>query len=287
MDELELLGATLTKPDPSAETVDRRRHQLQNAMREPVRRRRSRRPVIAIGVAAATGAAAVAIVVTGGESPDSTSRDGTAVVQMSGPQVLLAAATVAETKPAASGTYWHVKKAAPSSGDHQTVETWTTADGRRWIRFDGGTLRKVPGRQPVTVRGTDLGIAEIAKLPTSAAGLKATLLKSRTTEQKHAQITKETNLLLLLTDLLSDVPAPPKVRAAALRALATLPHVKNLGKVPGGQSLLFAGDGGGTKLVVNPKTSEVNAEGYADINGKQESMGGITSTSRWTDELPR
>ncbi|GAA0553517.1 CU044_5270 family protein [Actinomadura livida] len=285
MDDLQLLGATLTKPEPSAEIIERGRYQLQNAMREPVRRRRAWRPVLAIGVAAATGAAAVAIV-TGGGSPDPT-REGTATVQMSGPQVLLAAATVAETKPAASGTYWHVKSVAPSSANIKTFESWTTADGRQWVRYDGGALKRLPGRHPITVRGTRLGLAQIAELPTSATELKATLLSSRTAGQKRAQITEETNLLLLLTDLLSDVPAPPKVRAAALRALATLPHVKNLGKVPGGQSLLFAGDGGGTKLVVNPKTSEVNAEGYADVNGKQESMGGITSTSRWTDTLPR
>ncbi|TDB94877.1 CU044_5270 family protein [Actinomadura sp. 7K534] len=285
MDDLQLIGATLTKPEPSAETIERGRHQLQNAMREPVRRRRAWRPVLAIGVAAATGAAAVALV-TGGGSPDPAG-EGTATVQMSGPQVLLAAATVAETKPAASGTYWHVKSVAPNSANFKTFESWTTVDGRQWVRYDEGALKKLPGRHPITVRGTRLGLAQIAELPTSAAELKATLLNSRTTGQKRAQITEETNLLLLLTDLLSDVPAPPKVRAAALRALATLPHVKNLGKVPGGQSLLFAADGGGTELVVNPETSEVNAEGYADVNGKRESMGGISSTSRWTDELPR
>ncbi|MFG2088662.1 MULTISPECIES: hypothetical protein [unclassified Spirillospora] len=113
------------------------------------------------------------------------------------------------------------------------------------------------------------------------------MLKSRTTEQENAEITEETHLLLLLTGLLGDVPAPPKVRAAALRALAALPHVENRGKVPGGQSLLFAADGGGTNLVVNPKTSAVNAEGFADINGGRESMGSTNSTSGWTNELPR
>ncbi|TDC58937.1 hypothetical protein E1200_32740 [Actinomadura sp. GC306] len=287
MDDLRLLGATLTKPDPSDETVEAGRRRLQIAMREPVRRRRARRPVIAIGVAVATGGAAVAIVVGGGGAPDAGSKDGTAVVQMSGSQVLLAAATAAETKPAGSGRYWYVRSHSPSSANYKTFESWTTVDGRQWSRFDGGALETSPERSPITVRGTRLGLAEIAELPTSANELKATLLKSRTTEQRRAQITEETSLLVLLTDLLSDVPAPPKVRAAALRALATLPHVKNLGKAPGGQKLLFAGDGGGTKLVVNPKTSEVSAEGYADVNGKQESMGGTTSASRWTDELPR
>ncbi|MFD0532629.1 hypothetical protein ACFQY7_01240 [Actinomadura luteofluorescens] len=98
---------------------------------------------------------------------------------------------------------------------------------------------------------------------------------------------RETLTIMLLENLLSEVPAPPKVRAAALRALASLPDVKNLGRVPGGQSLQFSGQGGGTKLVVDPKTSAVSGEGYADINGRQESMGQTTITAAWTNEPPR
>lgn len=33
MDELQLLGTLLAKPDPSPDAVDRGRHQLQNTMR--------------------------------------------------------------------------------------------------------------------------------------------------------------------------------------------------------------------------------------------------------------
>ncbi|OLT37362.1 hypothetical protein BJF79_29680 [Actinomadura sp. CNU-125] len=279
MDDLKIIEAALTKPGPSADTVDRRRRQLRDTMRGPVRRR-SRRPFIAIGVTAATAAAAIAIVTTGGE-PTPPSEGGTSVVQMSGPQVLLAAATAAEAQPARSGKYWHVKRADPGGA---YFESWTTADGRRWTSVQGKPITEVPGRHPIGLRATDLDMADIAELPTSPAELTSTLLGAY---KEKPEITKETLTLLVLTDLLSEVPAPPKVRAAALRALAALPNVKNTGDVDGGKSLLFAGDGGGTKLIVNPKTSEINAEGYADINGTQESMGGTTTTAEWTNELPQ
>lgn len=288
MDELQLLEATLTKPAPSADVIDRRRHQLQDTMRGPVRARRSRlsrRPMIMIGVTAATAAASVAIVATDA-APPSPSKDGEIAVQMSGSQVLLVAATAAESKPATTGTYWHVKSVGP---EHRIYESWTKTDGQRWYRLQGEPVTKLPGRHPIRVRRTDLGVAQIAKLPTSAAALKVKLLKSATVPAKNSKdpMVKETFTIMLLGDLLSRVPAPPKVRAAAFRALAELPHIKNQGRVSGGQSLLFSGQGGGTKLVVDPKTTAVSAEGFADINGKQESMGGSTITAGWTDRLPR
>ncbi|QFG22748.1 CU044_5270 family protein [Actinomadura sp. WMMB 499] len=289
-DDLRLLAATLTKPEPSADTVERRRHQLQNEMRRPARaRRRSRRPLIAIGTAAATAAAAVAIVVTDGGSPAPPSGDRTTVAQMSGPQVLLAAATVAESQPKTSGTYWHIEQAGrPGTPMAGTVETWTTVDGRKWVRIDDGKLTRRPGRHPIALRGTDLELADIEKLPTTPEELKKALLEwaSRGT-WTEAQITQESNMVYWLSSLLAELPAPPKVRAAALRALATLPNVENRGKVPGGQSLVFAGDGGGTKLVIDLENATVNGEGYADINGTEEGMGAITTTAGWTDEPPR
>jgi hypothetical protein len=42
-----------------------------------------------------------------------------------------------------------------------------------------------------------------------------------------------------LVSLVSQLPAPPKVRAAAFRAIASYPDVKNLGPVDGGQGLQF------------------------------------------------
>ncbi|MGW2309639.1 CU044_5270 family protein [Actinomadura luteofluorescens] len=288
MDDLQLLEAALTKPEPSAETLDRRRHQLQNTMRGPVRTHRSRRPMLAIGATAAAGTVAVAVAATGALAPGSAHKDRTTTAEMSGSQVLLVAATTAETKPAASGTYWHVKNVG-ATGTAQTFESWTTTDGRRWVRVQGGAVTKLPGRHPITVRRTHLRMEQVAKLPASPSALKARLLGSATVPAKDSKnpAVRETLTIMLLENLLSEVPAPPKVRAAALRALASLPDVKNLGRVPGGQSLQFSGQGGGTKLVVDPKTSAVSGEGYADINGRQESMGQTTTTAAWTNEPPR
>ncbi|RSN64086.1 CU044_5270 family protein [Actinomadura sp. WAC 06369] len=294
-DDLRLLAAALAKPEPSADTVERRRHQLRNTMREPARaprRRRSRRPLLALGTAAATAAAAVTVIVASDTGPSAPppSRNGTAVAEMSGPQVLLAAATVAEAQPATSGTYWYVRSAGRSgTANAGTYESWTTADGRRWYRAEGKAVTRLPGRHPIALERAGLELAEIERLPTDPEELKKALLEgaSGVPAAEKGDITQETLMLMLLSDLLVELPAPPKVRAAALRALAALPHVENKGKAPGGQSLLFAGDGGGTKLLVDLKNAAVQTEGYADVNGKQESMGVRTTTARWTDEPPR
>ncbi|MFV2172565.1 CU044_5270 family protein [Actinomadura sp. LOL_016] len=282
MDDLKIIEAALTKPEPSSDTIDRRRHQLQNAMREPVRARRSRRPFIAIGVTAATAVAAVTVVTSGGESPGQPG-DRSPVVQMSGRQALLAAATAAEAGPGASGKYWHVERTRLHSGEYPTFESWTMADGRQWSRVGDGPVAKVPGRHPIVVPGTDLGMAEIAELPTAPAEMKSALLD---TEFKNPETPKEMRTLFLLTGLLSRVPAPPKVRATALRVLATLPDVVNTGKADDGQSLVFAWKGGGPKLIVNPKTAAIRTEGSVGANGEAASTG-LGVTARWTDELPR
>jgi hypothetical protein len=92
--------------------------------------------------------------------------------------------------------------------------------------------------------------------------------------------------LYVLSGLLDEVPAPSKVRAAAFRALAALPHITNLGRVEGGYSLRFAMGDGGTQLVVDPKTTTVMAEGFTSFGGGKQSMGTDTRTGEWTNQLP-
>src|SRR2546423_201221 len=64
---------------------------------------------------------------------------------VTGQEVLLAAATVAERTPAGTGKYWHVKITEGTFA----LEFWTTADGHQWYRGakSGGHLQSV-GVQP-------------------------------------------------------------------------------------------------------------------------------------------
>jgi len=48
-------------------------------------------------------------------------------------------------------------------------------------------------------------------------------------------------VLTTLVRLLTDLPVPPAVRAAAFRALASMPSVTSLGPADGGQALLITG----------------------------------------------
>src|SRR4051812_39774665 len=130
MDELQLLRAVLTEPDPSSDVVDRSHHRLQNTMRHPVRRRRVPRAAAALGLTAA--AATVAVVIASNvTAPPTTPGSPPAAVPPSGRQILLAAATTAESKPATSGTYWHVHSVgvSPDGRIRLTTGIWTRHDG--------------------------------------------------------------------------------------------------------------------------------------------------------------
>lgn len=87
--------------------------------------------------------------------------------------------------------------------------------------------------------------------------------------------------------LVSALPAPPEVRAAAFRALATYPDVQNLGDVPGGQGLLLPGD---HRLVIDPTTGRVNETSlYFHDRGVivMPAKGSDKITAEWTDTVPR
>src|SRR5205823_9188088 len=53
---------------------------------------------------------------------------------------------------------------------------------------------------------------------------------------------RERELLLSMVSLVSTLPAPPAVRAAAFRAIAAYPGVQDLGPVPGGRGFRLPGD---------------------------------------------
>jgi len=282
MDELTMLGTALAGPEPSADTVNRSRHRLQNTMRNgPAKPRRRKRWIVA-GVGVGLTAAA-AVVVSDLSAPDPHSRKDPV---LSGRQVMLAAATTAESKPAASGTYWHTKNV--TLGKVTTVtETWYRRDGATWFSVAPGLVSRVEKRQPI--RTSDLDLARIQRLPTDPGRLKAALLKSCTAREG---CDRQVLTVYRLESLLVAVPAPPKVRAAAYRALAAMPHIDNLGRTAGGYRLKisYMNDAvtqvdGTETIVVDPKSTQLRIEGRTGFGGGPDPFGPSQTTSGWTNEL--
>ena len=258
MDDLQMLGTLLEKPGPSAEVTARGRNRLHAAATSgPARRRRFTWPAIALS--AATAGTAVIMAVSG-LSPTATPNGPPAVV--SGRQVLLAAATTAEARPAGSGTFWHVKTVQWDSRSSATSESWTRRDGREWQRRESQRLIRVSGSSAFSVAGTVLTFRQIQGLPTDPAALKARITGLLGKKKLPPNITEvglghDPRLIQSLVDLLARVPAPPRVRATAFRVLAGLPGVSRAGSVSGGQTLLIRGPWGDARMVVDPATSLV------------------------------
>jgi hypothetical protein len=113
-----------------------------------------------------------------------------------------------------------------------------------------------------TIAGTGMSFTRIQRLPTDPAALKAEITRLVGRERlpfrgKVTGIGREPLLIQPLIDLLAPVPAPPKVRAAAFRAIAGLSGVSRAGQTAGGQTLLIHSDDGDVRLVVDPATSIV------------------------------
>jgi hypothetical protein len=287
MDELKMIGTALAGPEPSPDTVDRSRHRLQNTMRGgPAKPRRGlRKRWIAAGVGLTAAAATGAVVVSGLSAPDSGSKKEPAP---SGRQVMLAAATTAESKPATSGTYWHTKSVEKLGKVTHVSESWTRRDGGTWLSVAPGLVSRVEKRP--LIRASTLDFAGVQRLPTDPDGLKAALLKSCTVRSgcEQPQVT-----MSLLESMLFAVPAPPKVRAAAYRALAAMPHIDNLGRTADGYRLRisYMNDAGthvdGTEtIVVDPKSTRMRVEGWAGFGDGPAPVGPSQTTSGWTDDLP-
>ncbi|MFD0687855.1 CU044_5270 family protein [Actinomadura fibrosa] len=284
MDELTMLGTALAGPEPSPDTVDRGRHRLQNTMRGgPARKARGRRWIAAgAGLTAVAGAAAVAAVVV---SDPSAPEQGKEQV-LSGQQVMLAAATTAEAQPVTVGTYWHTKTVSQLGKVTDVSETWIRRDGRTWISAAPGLVSPVEKRPLIS--GTSLDIKGVQQLPTDPGRLKAALLARSRAARTEPQITA----VNLLQQVIAETPAPPKVRAAAYRALAALPHVANLGRTAGGYRLKisYMGAGGhvdGTEtIVVDTKSARLRVEGWAGFGDGGLPVGPSQTTSGWTDRIP-
>jgi hypothetical protein len=306
MNDLDMVRTLVAKPDPSPDVIDRGRHQLQQAARGPVRKRatgrRRRASWLASGVSLSAAAAVTAVVValSSGTTSPHTGQVPPLGANASGQQILLAAATVAQTRPANSGTYWHlvaVFTMTPNPAFRQ--ETWTRQDGTSWLRYPPPGNEVVPdGESSFSVGAASLTYAQIQQLPTDPAKLTAWIADSfahnEIAPRPAAALPGDT--AVALATLLAEVPARPAVRAAALRALAALPNVKSLGPVAGGQGLLIsvppppadkfpggnlpAGAADGIKLVVDLATSQLRSMTWwqgAETIVKAE----------WTNALPK
>ncbi|GAA4635011.1 CU044_5270 family protein [Actinoallomurus vinaceus] len=310
MDELTMLATALRGSEPSQEAADRSRHRLQNTMRGgPARKRRIGWLAGGLGLTAATAATAILVSTTGTahtahpNSPPSTAAPST----LSARQILLAAATTAENAPAASGTYWYVKmEEKESANDKPTLrERWTRRDGEVWRRdaktegevFHQGILPDRPKGRPFDLGVGFVSLQQIQELPTEADRLKAWLADTvahsgiRTgAGPLTAQMQKE-YVFESLYMLISTLPAPPKVRAAAFRAFAAYPNVKVVGKVADGEALQFSVlPGDRLRMVIDPKTSQVRETNFLAEGGGGEFFsdgGGVRiTTAAWTNDLP-
>ncbi|MFC6016821.1 CU044_5270 family protein [Plantactinospora solaniradicis] len=266
----------------------------------------------ALTAAAATTAAAVVIGLGGvGGSVDGGSVDDGAappvVTEMSGSQILLAAATAAEQAPEGSGTYWYTKTVSRygKSGTPQQYESWRRRDGQSWFRGEKtkGEMFKIPQPVPFSLGGSEISIDQLQKLPTQPDALKTwledTLLDSdvRTSDGKLTPGQQQQLTFEGLISLVSQLPAPPKVRAAAFRAIAMYPNVKSLGKVDGGQGLeiTLVGQETPAKLVVDLGKSQIRETswyvtpdgGNAGFAGDHAADSSYTLTAEWTNNLPK
>ncbi|MEO3861285.1 CU044_5270 family protein [Acrocarpospora sp. B8E8] len=299
MDDIELLHAARPRPaapSPAAYTAARAAL-LQHAAIPPSRGRDRRfspsrtRIQLAAAAVLATGAAAIAVVIAAPSGPPAVT-PGTppSAVQKSGRQILLAAATVAAATPEESGTYWYVKTAYTKTtprGDtgKASVETWTRHDGQSWVRLD--EEGKVTDNDDnashwsdgFDLEGTRLSYEQIQRLPTDPDELVTWLVA-------HAgePLNKETARIVPLIDVLSTMPAPPKVRAAAFRALASLPNVRSLGTVDGGESLSIDREDGELRLIVDPEAARLRESAFTGT-GKAGGTS-VVEAAEWTDDLP-
>jgi hypothetical protein len=202
---------------------------------------------------------------------------------------MLTAADSAASKPPSTGTYWHTKLVLHTGKHPHITETWIRRDGRTWLSAEPGFVS--PVEQRPMIEFTSLDYARIQRLPTDPEKLKSALLNSY--ELRPVRIQRQIAVIDLLQSVLSEAPAPPKVRAAAYRALAALPHIANLGRTKDGYRLRISYmnetgsrvDGTET-LVVDPKSTRLRVEGWAGFGDGALPAGPSRTTSEWTDRLP-
>jgi hypothetical protein len=267
---------------PAGHHEVRRAHLIGEMTRTPVPRRRLRLAVGGLGLTAAAAAAVVGISSTTAPTPV----HNRPAIPLSGQQILLAAASTAETRPVGSGIYWHVKTVQEGSDNtRRVVDQWTRRDGQQW----GGTGDRIvksdgPPQDTFQVAFTKVDFAQLQKLPTTPTALNAWIAGS-IKHSKAGQVPAgagDTYVPGALIPLLYELPAPPKVRAAAFRLLASLPGVRSSGTVKGAVDI----PGNGIKLVIDPKTSLVRTVSIT-TSKVDKTLTIAVLAAEWTNRLPK
>ncbi|MBE1499594.1 hypothetical protein H4696_006694 [Amycolatopsis lexingtonensis] len=278
MNDLETLRTALLPDEPAQDVVDRSRHRLQNHALG-ARRRRVRPFVIGAGLVAA---AAAVVVATLPATPVPPLPPQAVVPVDTRPAVLLAAATVAEHAQVGTGKYWH----STTKVGKETWEYWTTTDGQEWYRGENthGKAVLMPRPRPIRLNGDDdVTLSRILTLPADPGALRDWLAQGLTRHGIPAN-QGDTAVLQSLIDLVSTVPSPPPVRAAAFRAIAAYPGVHALDS----RSVHLPGGG---RLVVDPATGQVDGSSvFLGPDGKPatDAHGATYAVSaEWTDDLPK
>jgi hypothetical protein len=289
MNDLQTVRAALTPDEPSQDVVDRSRHKLQNRMLGgSAPRKRIGWLAVGTGFVAAAAAAVVAISAT-----QTTPAEPQATKTVSGQEILLAAADQAQRSPEGTGAYWHTT--VEGSGDR--FEYWTKPDGQTWLRgaktSGAVTPMGVHRPKPFSLVAVDLTLEELRALPRDPDALKAWIAEAlkrsdaKTSAGKLTESDRKQAGLQSLISLVSALPAPPEVRAAAFRAIASYPGVKSLGEVPGVQGLELPEV---QRLVVDPATGRVSSTSiYVTMDGAVYSVaapGGAKINAEWVNTLP-
>jgi hypothetical protein len=232
--------------------------------------------------------------------------------QLSGRQFLLEAATTAAAAPASTGLYWHLVMEGSGPAAKTTRRIWYTHDGRDYaLAPDGRHVYRPSPDCGFLVGGRWLTYQQIQHLPTAPDALKAWMHWSLTAGWQSLSpcarrirpalprfsrpdyTTSDT--AMTLSRLLAEIPAPPAVRAAAFRALASMPDVKNVGRVSGGVVLAIyfpkdppskfpggkvpPGDGV-LKLIIDPTTFALR--GSVSYQGTERIL-----SAGWTNYMPK
>ncbi|MFG2003861.1 CU044_5270 family protein [Spirillospora sp. NPDC048911] len=332
MDEFQTIATMLDEP-PTPESEAAVRHRLLNGMREPERpaRRAWRRPARWSGFGLAATAAVVtgAVVLSSGttpRAPDPGRR--TTARPMSAQTVLLTAAGHAETAPA-TGKYWHVLR-VQSRAIHnsrkgywmlgrQLIGQWSRPDGRSWTGYRGlgavpmsardapafqrdgspdpapvsPALVKDAGTKTFLVCDRAMTFKQVQALPTDPGKLRGALRRAIPRDHPTAGRTADEVVKNCVTDLLSFVPAPPKVRAAAYRMLAAMPGVTAMGEVTDERGRRGFGlqvrvlRGVADTMIIDPESSLVlsTSRTVPDVPGKVSKM--LYLRAGWTDDAPK
>ncbi|WP_410637789.1 CU044_5270 family protein [Amycolatopsis sp. lyj-346] len=289
MNDLQTLRAALSPHEVPQDVADRSRHRLRNHMLAGPRRR-VRPLALGAGLVAAAAAAAVVVATLPGAPAPAPQPQAVAPV-VTGRQVLLAAATVAEHAPAGTGKYWHIKTAS----DKEVYEYWYASDGHLFFRGAKSGGRVMPlGLFPLRLAATEVTFEQLRTLPTDPAALRDWLVNAiahsgaRTSAGPFTAADRERELLLSMVSLVSTLPAPPAVRATAFRSIAAYPGVQDLGAVPGGRGFLLPGE---YRLVVDPSTGRINRTSmYVSPDGAIYVVAnpqGAQVNAEWTDSLPK